>query len=84
MRSYRKKPVVIQAMQYTGKNDLDICVKMRIEQYEQELTSDDFIIQTIEGYMRASPGDYIIKGICGEFYPCKENIFNMTYEEVKE
>lgn len=40
-------------------------------------------IETLEGVMKASVGDYIIKGVNGEFYPCKPDIFNKTYEEVK-
>ncbi len=41
-----------------------------------------YMIQTLEGAMRADIGDYIIRGIKGEIYPCKEDIFNLTYEEV--
>ena len=83
---YRKKPVIIEAVQwdeshetlkkigcgrvsFSGHRDRpDECTNLRIE--------------TLEGAMAVSRGDYIIKGVKGEFYPCKADIFEMTYEEV--
>jgi len=77
---YRKKPIVIEAIQWTGKmTDLE-----PLGSYErgvsQELTSDTLQIETLEGVMTANVGDFIIKGINGELYPCKPDIFNKTYE----
>lgn len=75
---YRKKPVEIDAIQWTGDNKLEIfdfCNMSYIN--DQELR-----IQTLEGSMIASVGDYIIKGVKGEFYPCREDIFLLTYEKI--
>jgi hypothetical protein len=75
---YRKKPVEIDAIQWTGDNNIEIfkfCNMSYIN--DQELR-----IQTLEGSMIASVGDYIIKGVKGEFYPCKPDIFKLTYEKV--
>lgn len=76
---YRKKPVVIEAVQYTGDNIKDV---------EDFINNDDILdydstgvyIHTLEGTMLANKGDYIIKGVDGEFYPCKPEIFEKTYE----
>lgn len=80
---YRKKPVIIEAMQWTGKNFDRIvmfCNKIKSAcTYTEEL-----VIETLEGNMTASKGDYIIRGVKGEFYPCKPDIFEATYEEVNE
>lgn len=87
MAFYRKKPVVIEAWQFTDEN------KNRLY---HDLTSIGsgvypvFIdgkpalkISTLEGEMTASIGDYIIKGVNGEFYPCKPDIFEKTYERAE-
>ena len=78
---YRKKPVEIEAVQWTGGNleEIEEFAGNSLAYIEQHV-----IIKTLEGCMRASKGDYIIKGIAGEFYPCKPDIFKATYEEVKE
>lgn len=81
---YRKKPIVIEAMQYNGKNSTEIMVQLGMPEIGEELCSDDLLINTLEGEMRASVGDYIIKGIKGEFYPCKPDIFEASYEEIQE
>lgn len=74
---YRKKPVVVEAIQYTDNNLLDI-VKFC---GEGNTIFDYYLyIVTLEGNMRVSKGDYIIKGVHGEFYPCKPDIFEETYE----
>lgn len=80
MRNFwRKKPVVIEAIQFTGHNAaecFDFCPAAKFpERHEQSL-----IIPTMEGDMICSKGDYIIKGVKGEFYPCKPDIFAMTYD----
>ena len=79
MKKYRKKPVIIEAVQYNGENIAEISefVTNRGMSFDGELK-----IETLEGTMIASIGDYIIKGVKGEFYPCKPDIFEQTYEEV--
>ena len=78
----RKKPVVVEAMLYTGDNAFD-CVKFAGEAGTQEADGNLTII-TLEGRMHVSKWDWIIKGVKGEFYPCKPDIFDMTYERVEE
>lgn len=83
MAKYRKKPVVVEAVQYFD--------RMR---KEDKLPEGVYIIafpdgdypgcHTLEGTLRVSDGDFIIKGISGEFYPCKPDIFEKTYEPVTE
>jgi len=83
---YRKKPVVVEAMQYTGNNleeALAFCTPVKsIEDRRAFVSEEDLVIKTLEGSMLVSKKDYIIKGIKGEFYPCKPDIFAATYEEV--
>ena len=79
---YRKKPVIIEAMQWTGENFHRIamfCNKIKVAYTDTET----LVIETLEGDMIASKNDYIIKGVKGEFYPCKPDIFEATYEEVE-
>jgi len=81
---YRKKPVVIEAVQYDGNfRCLDIFsindVGKFIIGYEDD-GSPYLIVPTLEGGHKCSKGDYIIRGIKGEYYPCKPDIFEMTYE----
>lgn len=82
---FRKKPVIIQAWK----------IPMRGEEPSEELLSlvqsqnwegDDegIVIPTLEGNMLGNPGDYIIMGIKGEYYPCKPDIFEMTYTDLEE
>lgn len=79
-KKYVKKPILIEAVQYTGKNQDEIA-----DFYPQvcgAFSSDCIFITTLEGTMSADVGDYIIKGIKGEFYPCKPDIFEASYSEV--
>lgn len=79
---YRKKPIVIDAVQYKG-NNLEEILNI-FEDFECNLeTSTHLGIDTLEGKMLCGIGDYIIKGIKGEFYPCKEDIFLQTYEPLE-
>lgn len=75
---YRKKPVEIDAIQWTGDNKLEIFDFCNMSY----ITDQELRIQTLEGSMIADKGDYIIKGVKGEFYPCKPDIFELTYEKV--
>ena len=81
IKKYRKKPVVIEAVQWVGNNlsDIETFIGRTVDNKETTL-----VIHTLEGDMEASIGDYIIKGVNGEFYPCKLDIFYKTYEEVTE
>lgn len=90
MAQYRKKPVVIEAFQWTGGPDQTEDPEWIVD----EIASNDVItfsgagddvrmhIATLEGVMTASPGDWIIKGVKGEIYPCKPDIFAATYDAV--
>jgi hypothetical protein len=79
---YRKKPVVIEAVQFTGSNQHEITmfISGRTKNFTESHGGPGYMIETLEGYMKASPGDWIIKGVQGEFYPCKPEIFAATYE----
>ena len=86
MPMFRKKPVVIEAIQFqpVGSTGEDCA---RVEAWcggEVVVDSEGYgiMINPLEGAMRGSPGDWIIKGVKGEFYPCRNDIFRMTYEEV--
>ena len=81
MTMFRKRPVVIEAVQYTGRNATDILVWSAVPEITEDLFGG-IEIATLEGTMRADAGDWIIRGIKGEFYPCKPDIFEATYEEV--
>jgi len=89
MAKFRKKPVEIEARQYLGD-----CTRYKLLQWINEgqyakgrelvaWTNDVLMIPTLEGPHRAEPGDWIICGVAGEFYPCKPEIFEATYEAVE-
>lgn len=82
MAKYRKKPIVIDAVQYTGGNWQEVFefCKCSLGGFVG-LNGGEFIINTLEGQHIASVGDYIIKGVAGEFYPCKPSIFADIYED---
>lgn len=94
---YRKKPIEIEAIQLAKDNIIEVmhfigiststpCEKAEdaLEMYVKEIVPKEGLkIKTLEGTMKASIGDYIIKGVNGEFYPCKPDIFVKTYELVK-
>lgn len=86
MTRYRKKPIEIEAVQFTGDNWEEIREFTGGDRHVTSLNTESGCIQinTLEGMMFAMKGDYIIKGVKGEFYPCKPDIFDETYEEVKE
>lgn len=77
MAKFRKKPVVIDAMQWHGPADDDeLCA---FAGHWASIGAEVYIT-TREGAMRVSPGDWVIRGVAGEFYPCKPDIFAATYE----
>lgn len=80
---YRKKPVVVDAVQLRGDNDAQLLAFIGEHVVPFEMVGDhELIIHTLKGDMLASKGDWIIKGVQGEFYPCKPDIFEATYEQV--
>jgi len=83
MKKYRKKPIVIEAVQWNGMNEEEIYL---LTHGKANYCANEcrMFIPTLEGDMEASVGDFIIKGVNGEFYPCKPDIFQKTYEEVDE
>lgn len=86
---YRKKPVIVEAWHFTNKNKEIVLWDLLDVQMNVYPTFDDnnqpcIKIPTLEGEMTASLGDYIIKGVQGELYPCKPDIFEQTYEEVAD
>lgn len=88
MRKYRKKPAIIEAIQFFD----DAETLSKISDFMNDEIRVDYKnpskpvlkIKTLEGVMSANIGDYIIKGVKGEFYPCKPDIFEMTYEAIEE
>lgn len=83
---FRKKPVVIEAIQFTGDNVDDIYEFVDTKKMTHVIGFDrriDIIIFTLEGRMQAGVSDWIIKGVNGEFYPCKNDIFIKTYDAVQ-
>ena len=83
VRQYRKKPVVIEAVELTNKNELDVLHWINGGKEGGgigQAKNGHVYIATLEGNMKANYGDYIIRGIKGEFYPCKPDIFEETYE----
>lgn len=81
---YRKKPVVIEAIQYDSTVGIGALIINWARPQIIRLTHRGLEIPTLEGVMLADRGDYIIKGVKGEFYPCKPDIFEATYEAVKD
>ncbi len=77
---YRKKPVIIEAVRWYG--DKSVLPEGWPGGFPNVAPDGRLFIGTREGAMVANPGDWIIKGVAGEFYPCKPDIFKLTYEEV--
>ena len=91
MAKYRKKPVEIEAFKWTGdveQIEYPIWIIQAIEARKvwfgvnQDNIVDSMFIDTLEGVHKADIGDYIIRGVKGELYPCKPDIFEMTYEKI--
>lgn len=87
---FRKKPVVIEAFQFLGAKSFDEMVESWGQSFVNacgffagsSVVPMDMTIKTLEGIMRAHIGHWIIRGVKGEFYPCKPDIFEATYEKV--
>lgn len=82
MAKYRKKPVVIDAIRWDGNLSSLAELGATINEVSQELLENSVQIRTLEGEMTANVGDWIIKGVKGELYPCKPDIFAATYDQV--
>jgi hypothetical protein len=96
MTKYVKKPVEVDAVEWKGNNlkevhdlmgikvdfEKDHRIRGAFQQLEASYRIEGLIINTLEGDMKANVGDFIIKGVNGEFYPCKPDIFKKTYTEV--
>lgn len=97
MPKFRKKPVIIEAVQFDGRNFTEILLFMGKDEskvkcsappqqmeYDKDIPDEAYymIIPTLEGDHKAQRNDWIIKGVKGEFYPCKPDIFEQTYEKV--
>ncbi len=96
-KRYRKKPVVVEAIQYVVSNSSEVVAFTQGDAHFPidsdhewickgcgEVASQHGNCKTLEGFHIICPGDFIIKGIKGEFYPCKPDIFEETYEEVED
>lgn len=95
---FRKKPVVIEAVQYGLQEYADNPLEFKevpewLEKAVEdgiivpEFRSEDYwylVIKTLEGNMDVTPGDWVVRGVGGEIYPCKSDIFEITYEKVEE
>lgn len=81
---FRKKPAVVDAIQFTGENKFQIAEFCKGTKFDMHFNVESIQIDTLEGTMTASLGDWIIKGVKGEFYPCKPDIFVMTYEPAEQ
>lgn len=84
MMKYRKKPVVIEAIEWRGSNEKEMRNFFKSVDFSNFSFNNGLIITTLEGKYRAEVGDFVIKGVKGEFYPCKPDIFELTYEEVND
>lgn len=89
---FRKKPVVIEAYHFTGPVLEDECPKWLLDAFTLGIALVSYVfdegvyeieINTLQGVLTANEGDWIIKGVNGEVYPCKPNIFEKTYERVE-
>jgi hypothetical protein len=87
MAKFRKRPVVVDAVQWAGDNWAEVygwVMSWDLQDPGIQRTRDGIVlVSTLEGDMRADRGDWIIRGIKGEFYPCKPEIFAATYEAVE-
>lgn len=81
-KKYIKKPIPIEAIQWRGRENIQEILAFCGGCAEWRRNSNFLFIYTLEGTMRADIGDYIVKGVDGEFYPCKADIFEKTYEEI--
>lgn len=86
VKKFMKKPVTISAIQWDGDNTKEVYdfagASITIPFSDRNTNESKIVLHTLEGPINASVGDFIIKGIKGEMYPCKPDIFEMSYEEI--
>ena len=80
MPTFQKKRVFVEAIQYTDPESVKKIIEMNGSGMGLNNSEEGLYITTLEGVMKASKGDWVIKGIKGELYPCKPDIFEATYE----
>lgn len=80
-KKYKKKPIIIEAIQFTGENHEEVGRFAGLAVSRQG-RNGKLVVKTLEGTMIVSPGDFVIRGIKGEYYPCKPDVFEATYEPV--
>lgn len=81
-QKFRKKPIVVEAMRYLSSTTIQDLAEFGFGMDTLRYADGAIFIRTLEGEMRADQGDWLIKGIKGEFYPCKPDIFWATYERL--
>ena len=84
MPKFRKKRVIVEAVQWTGNNREEMEKFIPNTILAKKNAEEELAIGTLEGVMTASKNDWIIKGVHGEYYPCKPDIFEKTYEQVDD
>lgn len=95
MAKFRLRPIVVEAMQYDGSADSFNCIwdwacpsnDTLKSPVHFDNTDDDpgmLYVQTIDGERKAFPGDWIVKGVAGDFFPCKSDVFEQIYEQVED
>jgi len=87
-RTYYKKPVAVEAMRYDGTNAAAVVAwaamypaRYGASSLNMRRSATEIVVYTLEGVMYASPGDWMVKGVRGEFYPVKDAVFKASYEE---
>lgn len=86
IKKYRTKPCEIEAVEWKDDNFDEIYQFTEGKSYMQQIFTGNYVlmIKTLEGDMMACEGDYIIKGLRGEYYPCKPDVFHKKYEEINK
>lgn len=85
MATFRKRPVEIQAVRWTGENVDEVGEFLggwHGVPVVPDVSSRQLLVHTLEGRMRCAMGDWLIRGVEGEYYPCADSVFQKTYEEV--
>lgn len=82
MTKYRREPVIIDAIQWTGDNYIEVFEFTEGNAWPTHSHSDTLAVSTLEGEMMATKGCYIIRDMNGDYFPCQDDIFNKTYEQV--
>jgi hypothetical protein len=84
MPRFRKKPVIVEAVRFTGSNVAEVAALLDWEYEEGSGNDDSLVIETLNGDVTVSAGEWIVKGVAGEGYPCRADIFIETYDPVDD